>query len=346
MNNRCADSDLPEAITYPATRRKGTSRPPKAPSASCEKVQVCSALLLVNESNGAPLGTHPELTLGVSLLLRNARTAVAGGTPRPCCSTGAHSRHGERLRWDGSCGPVSSSPPCVEPAARLRAPQPTRTSVPFLSAPRAGRGTESGGTGTRAAGHPRDFKHPFKQRFPPCGSGRSLGTEGKSATSAGPAGPAESRKMKTQRAAAHRELPEPGNSGTEPGCKPRAGAVRVRTASRCACGTGRDRHIHERPGPERSPAGQRGTAGRPRAGRTGSERRLRVAAVPAPGAPAGPARGGAFTRSPYLSTPRRHGEAQRRGERRSGLGLPGGRGRDRAGGAAARGGRRARRAGG
>lgn len=259
MNNRCADSDLPEAITYPATRRKGTSRPPKAPSASCEKVQVCSALLLVKESNGTPLGTHPELTLGVSLLLRNARTAVAGGTPHPCCSTGAHSRHSERLRWDGSCGPVSSSPPCVEPAARLRAPQPTRTSVP--SGPRAGRGTESGGTGTRAAGHPRDFKHPFKQRFPPCGSGRSLGTQGKSATSAGPAGPAKSRKMKTQRAAAHRELPEPGNSGTEPGCKPRAGAVRVRTASRCACGTGRDGTGTSTSGPGRRGARQ-GSAAR------------------------------------------------------------------------------------
>lgn len=129
------------------------------------------------------------------------------------------------------------------------------------------------------------------------------------------------------RAARARE--QRNGAGLQTACGRRARTNSI--ALRVRDGTGRDRHIHERPGPERSPAGQRGTAGRPRAGWTGSERRLRVAAAPAPGAPAGPARGGAFTRSPYLSTPRRHGEAQRRGERRSGLGLPGGRGRDRAG---------------
>lgn len=185
------------------------------------------------------------------------------------------------------------------------------------------------------AGHPQDFRHPFKQRFLPCGSGSSLGTQGKLAMSAGAAGPTESRNVKTiaHRRTASCRSPSRAQRGAErsrrpSGRKPHAGALPGRQPSRCVCGTGppSDRAARS-PGAERTPARQGSPEWGGRDPRGGSERcptaptprRLppgRTAAS-APGPPAGPARGGASPRSPYLSTPRRHGAARS-------LGPPGG----------------------
>lgn len=187
------------------------------------------------------------------------------------------------------------------------------------------------------AGHPQDFRHPFKQRFLPCGSGSSLGTQGKLAMSAGAAGPTESRNVKTS---AHRRTascrsPSRAQRGAErsrrpSGRKPHAGALPGRQPSRCVCGTGppSDRAARS-PGAERTPAGQgraapSGADGIPAAAPSGARPPPPPAGCrpggpprPPPDPPAGPARGGASPRSPYLSTPRRHGAARS-------LGPPGG----------------------
>ena len=153
--------------------------------------------------------------------------------------------------------------------------------------------------------------------------------------SAGAAGPTESRNVKTiaHRRTASCRSPSRAQRGAErsrrpSGRKPHAGALPGRQPSRCVCGTGppSDRAARS-PGAERTPARQGSPEWGGRDPRGGSERcptaptprRLppgRTAAS-APGPPAGPARGGASPRSPYLSTPRRHGAARS-------LGPPGG----------------------
>lgn len=175
-------SDPPEAITLTATWRKGILRPPKAPCWCSSqmhrvpRVEGCkarSAWLLVNESCAMEHcweRTQNWLWWSHSRSERPTLLSVEE-PPCSCCGTGMCLRHtadSERLRWDGSCGAASNSLVCEEPPARPRArlrarwtPQPTRTPVPLLRAPRAGQGTESGGTETRAGWASPGFQTPL-----------------------------------------------------------------------------------------------------------------------------------------------------------------------------------------